>query len=327
MTKGWLRIATVIGLTLWLLIPASQLFGLDTINLAIPAKSFQQVIYPLARDRGYMREEGIDLKIAFIEPTPSIQASLAGGVQFTAAGSSALIAITKAGVPLKVVLAVNDRVHQWLLSRPEITSPKSLKGKKIATTGVASIATFMLKQIFAKRGLDANKDVVYLDPGSGNQLPALLAGAVDGAVLSVEQRYVGLDAGMRELVYFGKEVKNSWGTLATTDRLIKEQPKLLSGFIKATLKALRLIRQDREGTIAAVMKFSGVEKKLAGRIYDDLIGTFTRNGTVDEETQRNDLEIIRQVVGIKEAIPIARGYDFSFALEADRQLTKAGWRP
>src|SRR3990167_3581017 len=122
----------------------------------------------------------------------------------------------------------------------------------------------MLKQIFAKHGLDANKDVVYLDPGSGNQLPALLANAVDAAVFSVEQRYIGLDAGMRELIYFGNEVKNSWGTLATTDRFIKEQPKLAAGFIKATLKALRFIRQDREGTIAAVTKFSGVERKLAG---------------------------------------------------------------
>ena len=327
MTRDRLRLASVISLMVWLLLPASQAFGLDTISMAIPTKSFQQVIYPLAQERGYMREEGIDLKIVFIEPTPSIQASMAGSIHFTAAGSSALVAITKAGVPLKVVLAVNDRVHQWLLSKPEITAPKSLKGKKIATTGVASIATFMLKQIFAKHGLDANKDVVYLDPGSGNQLPALLAGAVDGAILSVEQRYVGLDSGMRELVYFGDEVKNSWGTLASTDRFIKEQPKLAAGFIKATLKALRLIRQDREATIAAVMKFSSVERALAGRIYDDLIGTFTRNGTVDEETQRNDLNIIRQVAGANEAVPIARGYDFSFALEADRQLTQAGWRP
>ena len=325
--KDLLRHAIVISLMLWLFLPAAQLFGLDTINLAIPTKSFQQVIYPLAQDRGYMREEGNDLKIVFIEPTPSIQAALAGSVHFTAAGSSALVAITKAGAPLKVVLAVNDRVHQWLLSKPENTSPKSLKGKKIATTGVASIATFMLKQIFARHGLDANKDVVYLDPGSGNQLPALLAGAVDGAVLSVEQRYVGLDSGMKELIYFGNELKNSWGTLATTDRFIKEQPKLITGFMKATLKALRLIRQDREATIAAVTNFSGVERKLAVRIYDDLIGTFTRNGVVDEETQRNDLEIIRQVVGNKEAAAITRGYDFSFALEADRQLTQAGWRP
>ena len=72
----------------------------------------------------------------------------------------------------------------------------------------------------------------------------------------LEHRYVGLDAGMKELFFFGNEVKNSWGTLATTDRMIKEQPKLVAGFIKATLKSLRLIRQDRETTIAGIMKFS-----------------------------------------------------------------------
>lgn len=309
----------------WLLCTASDSLALETVTMAIPAKSFQQVIYPLAQERGYMREEGIDLKIVFIEPTPSIQAAIAGSVHFTAAGTSALVALSKGGVPLKVVLAVNDRVHQWLLTKPDISSPKALKGKRIATTGVAAVATFMLKQILTKQGLDANKDVIYLDTGTGNQLPALLAGAVDAAVLPVEQRYVGLDSGMKEMFYFGNEVKNSWGTTATTDRLIKEQPKLVGGFVKATLKALRFIRQDREPTINAVVKFSSIDRSLAARIYDDLIGTFTRNGTVDEETQRNDLAIIRQVAGVNEAVAPARAYDFSFATEADRQLS--GWKP
>jgi hypothetical protein len=63
------------------------------------------------------------------------------------------------------------------------------------------------------------------------------------------------------------------------------------------------------------------------RLYDDLIGTFTRNGAVDEETQRNDLNIIRQVVNANENVPNAKAYDFSFAREADQQLTKAGWKP
>jgi ABC-type nitrate/sulfonate/bicarbonate transport system substrate-binding protein len=309
----------------WVTLTSANAFGLDTINLAIPTKSFQQVIYPLARDRGYMKEEGIDLQITFIEPTPSIQATLANSVQFTAAGSSALVALTKGGVPLKVVLAVNDRVHQWLLTKPEISSPTALKGTKIATTGIASVATFMFKQIIARHGLDPSKDVTFLDPGTGNQLTSLLAGVVDGAILSVEQRYVGLDQKMKEMFYFGNEVKNSWGTLATTDRFIKEQPKLLTSFMKATLKALRFLRQDKETTVAAVMKFSGIERNLAARIYDDLIGTFTRSGTVDEETQKNDLDIIRQVAAVKDAVPISRAYDFSFALEADRQL--AGWQP
>jgi NitT/TauT family transport system substrate-binding protein len=320
-------LVTRLSLIVWLFFLGAQASALETVNLAIPAKSFQQVIFPLAQERGYMREEGIDLKILFIEPTPSIQTMVAGSVHFTAAGTSALVAVTKGAAPLKVVLAVNDRVHQWLLTKPEVTSPKALKGKRIATTGIASIATFMLKQILAKHGLDASRDVVYIDTGTGNQLPALLAGAVDAAVLSVEQRYVAVDAGMKEFFYFGNEVKNSWGTTATTDRLIKEQPKLVAGFVKAALKALHLIRQDREATVAAVMKFSGVERTLATRIYNDLIGTFTRNGAVDEETQKNDLDIIRQVAGIKEPVPIARGYDFSFAREADRQIAQSSWRP
>jgi hypothetical protein len=75
------------------------------------------------------------------------------------------------------------------------------------------------------------------------------------------------------------------------------------------------------------MKFSGVSRQQAGRVYDDLIGTFTQNGAVDEEAQRNDLNIIRQVVNASEAVPTNKAYDFSFALDADQQLNKSGWKP
>jgi ABC-type nitrate/sulfonate/bicarbonate transport system substrate-binding protein len=301
--------------------------SLLTVNMAVPARSFQMVIYPIAQLKGYMKEEGLDQRVIFVAPTTSIQAMLGGDVQFTGAGSSALVSMARGNTPLKVIVATNDRVLQWFVTRPEISSPKELKGKKIATTGVAAIATFMAKQVLTKHGLDGNKDVIYLDVGQGNQLAALLGGGFDAAILSVEQRYVALDKGMRELFFMGNEVKNSWGTLATTDKLIKENPKLVGGFVRATLKALRYIRQDKEGTISALLKFSNVSRQQATRVYDDIIGTFTRNGAVDDETQRNDLNIIRQVVNTNETMPNAKGYDFSFALDADAQLNKAGWKP
>jgi NitT/TauT family transport system substrate-binding protein len=299
----------------------------QTVNMAIPAKSFQMVIYPLAQQKGYMKEEGLDQRVIFVAPTTSIQAMLGGDVQFTGAGTSALVSIARGNTPLKVVIATNDRVLQWFVTRPEITHPKELKGKKIATTGVAAVATFMIKQVLTKHGLDGNKDVTYLDVGQGNQLAALLGGGFDGAILSVEQRYLALDRGMREMFFMGNEVKNSWGTLATTDKLIKENPKMVSGFVRATIKALRYLRQDKEGTISALLKFSGVSRQQATRLYDDIIGTFTQSGVVDEETQRNDLAIIRQVTNSSETLPNARGYDFSFAHEADQQLNKMGWKP
>ena len=301
--------------------------SLQIANMAVPAKSFQMVIYPVAQQKGYMKEEGVDERVIFVAPTTSIQAMLGGDVHFTGAGSSALVSMARGNTPLKVVIATNDRVLQWLVTRPEITSPKQLKGKKIATTGVAAIATFMLKQILSKHGLDGNKDVTYIAVETGTQLPALLGGSFDAAVLSVEQRYVALDKGMHEMFFMGNEVKNSWGTLATTDKLIKENPKMVAGFVRATLKALRYVRQDKEGTVAALLKFSGVSRQQASRLYDDLIGTFTRNGAVDEETQKNDLNIVRQVTNSNETLPNARAYDFSFALEADQQLNKMGWKP
>src|SRR6201993_4766077 len=157
--------------------------SLQIVNMAVPARSFQMVIYPVAQMKGYMKEEGLDQRVIFVAPTTSIQAMLGGDVQFTGAGSSALVSIARGNTPLKVVVATNDRVLQWLVTRPEITSAKELKGKKIATTGVAAIATFMVKQVLTKHGLDGNKDVTYLDVGQGNQLTALLGGGFDAAVL------------------------------------------------------------------------------------------------------------------------------------------------
>ncbi|HWP24169.1 MAG TPA: ABC transporter substrate-binding protein, partial [Candidatus Binatia bacterium] len=121
-----LRLFLGVGFTLTGRI-AADAQSLQTVNMAIPAKSFQMVIYPIAQQKGYMKEEGLDERVIFVAPTTSIQALLGGDVQFTGAGSSALVSMARGNTPLKVVLATNDRVLQWLVTRPEIASPKDLK--------------------------------------------------------------------------------------------------------------------------------------------------------------------------------------------------------
>ena len=313
-------------LAIFLALPAGAALALETITVALTSKAFQYVPVVIAQERGYMKEEGIDLKLAFMQNAPGLQALTANQVQFSGSGSSALVAISKGGAPLKTILAINDQVLQWVMVRPNITSLKDLKDKKVATTGVASIAAFMLRNILVKYGMDS-KDVVLIDPGPVNRVPSLLSGAVDAAIVSPEERYATLDQGMKDLMFIGKEVKNSWGTFATSDRFIKEQPKLMAGFARAVLKGLRIVRQDREGTIASVAKFSELDKTLATRMYDDLIGTFTKGGYVDEETQRNDLAIVKLVAEVNEVVPPQRAYDFSFARQAEQQLNKQGWQP
>jgi ABC-type nitrate/sulfonate/bicarbonate transport system substrate-binding protein len=150
---------------------------------------------------------------------------------------------------------------------------------------------------------------------------------VDAALLSSDERFTALDQGMKEILYLGKEVKNSWGTVATSDQFIKTKPKLMHGSMRALLKALRLVKQNREVAMDAMMKFSLLNRELAARTYDGIIGTFTTNGVVDQETQKNDLDIVREVVKVAKEVPIERAYDFTFAKKADRELTQAGWKP
>jgi NitT/TauT family transport system substrate-binding protein len=310
-----------------LLVPitAPAAHALETVTAALTSKAFQYVPLVIAQERGYMKEEGLDLKLVFMQNAAGLQALIANQVQFSGSGSSALVAISKGNAPLRTVLAFNDQVLQWIVARPNIKSLRDLSGKKVGTTGVASIAAYMLRNILVKRNIP--KDIVLIDPGAVNRLPALLSGAVDAAIVSPEERYAALDQGMKDLMFFGKEVKNSWGTFATSERFLKEQPKQLAGFVRAVIKGLRVARQDREGTIAAVAKFSELDKALSMRMYDDLVGTFTKAGYVDEQSQKNDLAIVAQVADVAEIIPPKRAYDFSFARDAEQQLNKQGWKP
>jgi len=308
----------------WFVLSSTAL-GLETLNIALTSKAFQYVPLVIAQERGYMREEGIEQKLVFMQNAAGLQALIANQIQYSGSGSSALVAISKGNAPLKTVLAFNDQVLQWIVARPNIASLKDLSGKKVATTGVASIAAFMFRNILIKKNIP--KDIVLIDPGPVNRLPSLLAGAVDAAIVSPEERYAALDQGMKDLMFLGKEVKNSWGTFATSDQFIKEQPKLVAGFTRAVLKGLRVARQDRDGTIAAVAKFSELDRALATRMYDDLVGTFTKSGYVDEQTQKNDLAIVAQVAEVTTIVPPKRAYDFSFARQAEQQLSKQGWKP
>ena len=310
-----------------LFFPGVAAFALDKVNVTLPSKSFQFIIFPLANERGYAREEGIEFNTVIMASATGLQAVVAGEMDFTGSGSSALVAVAQSGAPLKTVLAVNDQVLQWLIVRPQYNSFKDLKGKKIAVTGVAAVATYMLKKIAPKYGLDGNKDITFLALPPGQRLAGIQAGVVDGGLLNSDERFAAQDMGMKEILYLGREVKNSWGTIATNDSFIKNKPKLMLGSMRALLKALRLIRSNREVAIGSIMKFCELERGLATRTYDDMIGSFAKNGIVDEETQKNDLDIVRDVLNLNREVPITAAYDFSFAKKADAELTQAGWKP
>jgi hypothetical protein len=75
------------------------------------------------------------------------------------------------------------------------------------------------------------------------------------------------------------------------------------------------------------VKFTEFDRPLVTRMYDDLVKTFTAGAHVDEETQKNDLAIVKLVAEVTEVVPNSKAYDFSFARQAEAQLNKQGWKP
>ena len=144
---------TLVAVALFALF-SSHAGALETVNMALSNKNFQMILYPIAQERGYMQEEGIDLRVILARAELSVQATMAGSFQFNMAGNMAVVNVMKGGAPFKVILSTNDKVLSWILSKPEITSLKELKGKRVATSGVANVTLIMAKQVMQKHGID-----------------------------------------------------------------------------------------------------------------------------------------------------------------------------
>ncbi len=111
---------------IFLMLTVRPVMSMETLSVALTSKAFQYVPLVIAQERGYMKEEGLDLKFVFMQNAPGLQALTTGAVQFSGSGSSALVAISKGNAPLKTVLAMNDQVLQWVAVRPNIGNIKDL---------------------------------------------------------------------------------------------------------------------------------------------------------------------------------------------------------
>ena len=191
------------------------------VPVQIPSISPAVSAFALARDRGYYRQEGLDVQLVLIPSALGMQALLAGNIKFSTAGGSGLLPILR-GAPVKYVFTTFSRPMFWLYARPEIRSVENLRGKKVGVSGIGSGPDSLLREILKKHGLDGGRDVVVLPVGSGTgRFFALQAGSVDAAMLSVPANLLAQDAGYRELVSFlDEEWIELQGTVNVTDQLM-----------------------------------------------------------------------------------------------------------
>jgi len=325
-------------MTIWLnlAIVAALLFGasnstaqeLIKVPVQIPSITPAVTAFAVARERGYYRQEGLDVQLVVMPSALGTQALLGGNVKFSTAGGAGLLPILR-GAPVRFMFTTFSRPMFWLYARSDIRSVESLKGKKVGVSSLGSGPDSLLREILRKNGLDGGRDVVIMPVGSGTaRFFALQAGSVDAAMLSVPANLMAQEAGFRELVSF---IDQEWielqGTINVTDQLLASDPTLVEKFIRATLKGFIHFRDLRSQTITLLARFLRIKEDAAAKIYDLMRPSLTQDGVVNEETQLKSLEHVIDRAGLKAAPRLDKIFDYSTAVKVRNELRAKGWKP
>jgi ABC-type nitrate/sulfonate/bicarbonate transport system substrate-binding protein len=298
------------------------------IYVAIPAVTPSVSTFAIARDRGYYREEGLDVELVVMPSAVGTQALIGGNVKFSTLGGASMPPLLR-GAPLKFLFSTFQRPMFWLYAKPEIKTVADLKGKKIGVSSLGSGPDSILRDILKKHGLDGGRDAVILPVGSGTaRYFALQAGSVDAAMLSIPAIFLAQDAGYRELVSLPEQdVVELQGSILAPISVMESDPALVEKFVRGSLKGFITFRDSRAIAIQVLAKFLRLKEDMVGRIYDRFRVALTPDGTISEAVQRKSLEHIIDRVGVKEPPPLAKIFDFSLTRKINDELKAKGWKP
>src|SRR5207249_11032426 len=241
------------------------------------------------KERGFFREEGLEVELIVMQAIQTIQATLGKSTQFASATGSAVSSAVR-GADIKVILAVTDRPSFDLIVQPNITSVQQLRGKKIGTGGVGSLAEILARQILIAHGVRPEEVTILATGPSHVTYLSLKAKVIDAAPLQMPLTFTAQDEGYRKLVDAGSVYRSVQGGLATTKSLLSEQPELVTKVVRAMLRAIRLIKTDRKYGIDFIkgpwVDIGKDPEKIAARVYDVAAPALLENGLVDEDVQR-----------------------------------------
>src|ERR1044071_8146873 len=120
-------------------------------KMQMAVATFSQSVLPMvvAQEKGYFREEDLDVDLILMTAAVANMALIGGNVDFISSGPSVVGAIAR-GAPVKFLFLCFNRPMHWLYARPEIKDVKGLKGKKIGVSAIGGSTQFLVQEILKR---------------------------------------------------------------------------------------------------------------------------------------------------------------------------------
>src|SRR4026207_14300 len=200
--------------------------------------------------RGFYRDEGIDLVYVSLRADLGIKALLSGDIDYSY-NTGTIIRGAIIGLPVRNLSFDFSRVLHALMSRPEVPNAAALKGKKVGVSSFGATGDLAARVGLRSLGLDPEKDVTIITLGSDTlRHAALLAGTVQATHMPVPLNIQLKKEGYHELVYAGKILQRPLTGLATSVEKIQKNPGQVQRMVRAFLRATRALKGERAGFIS-----------------------------------------------------------------------------
>ena len=304
-----LRSQLLISLAFVSLLWPAQALALEEVIASYAGPTVTFLPAEIARQRGFMREQNLDIKFLLTRSEVDRAALASGNVDYTLRAGSSFVSAAR-GLPIKIVLLGTMRPFWGLVVRPEVKSVSELKGKSVGVPGLLGSQQISAKFVLKQYGLDPDRDVVYRVVDTGTRIAAMLSGTIDSSMMDYGEAFRAKKAGLKFLVNAADLHGLIAGGLAVNLKKLKEQPDQVKRMLKAMTQALKYIQENPEGTQQVLMSWLKLDREMAADIYQMAKNNYTKNGMVDEPTLNSLVTTMLAEAGIKNAAP-SQLVDFS----------------
>lgn len=191
----------------------------------------------IAEEKGYFKEEGLDVTLLFSATTVGLQALSSGHIDAMGSGCAEFFEATRKGYENRVVASLLENNLYLLASAKGITDPKMLIGKTIAVNKIGDTGHLSMRHALRRLGVDPDK-ITYVQVGSTpERFSALSKGAVAGAIQVGSLRPLVIKSGLHVLIDLQKEKSPSClGGIGVKAETIKKTPKMVEALLRAIAK-------------------------------------------------------------------------------------------
>jgi len=228
------------------------------IPVAYSAVSATQSSFYLTKEAGYFEKHGLFVDPVYVASgTKVAQAVIAGEFPIALAGGTVVNA-NLAGGDTAIFGGLVNVPSFYVFVHPSIKRPEDLKNKTVGVTTFGSSTDFSIRYLIKKWGMEPDKDVRILQMGGQPQIvAAMVAGAIQGGVLSSPANFNAMKAGFQMMVDF-KTVGLDYPTvsLVSTRSYIKKDPQTVRRFLMAYSEGTERLYHDKELAMKVIGKYT-----------------------------------------------------------------------